>query len=399
MKVDAIYVHFGELSTKGNNQKQFINCLARNIRHALKDYPTLKIDERRDFILVNLHDEDPESVMNRLLLVAGIQRLSLVYILEKDYQKIASAVVEIMEKEEGHTFKIKAHRVDKTFPISSMDLSAKLGGEVLRNVKRFKVDVHNPDVLMRVDIKSSGAYLYCHERIGLGGYPLGMNGKVTTLLSGGIDSPVAAYSLIRRGIKVECLHFASPPYTSEAVLDKLVDLLEVLSAYQEDIRLEVIPFTKLQEAIYRYVAEPYCITIMRRMMLRIAARCKEKNHALGIATGESIGQVASQTLESLGVINEVTNVPILRPLATSDKIAIINEAKRLGTYEISIRPYEDCCTIFKPKNPKTKPSLEEARFYESKFDYETLIDEAVANSYSIYIRNGAIIKDERNQDE
>jgi thiamine biosynthesis protein ThiI len=215
-----------------------------------------------------------------------------------------------------------------------------------------------------------------------------MNGKVLLLLSGGIDSPVAAYSLLRRGIKVECIHFAAPPYTSEAVIDKLKDLIGVLNVYQPKIKINVVPFTKLQESIYKYVAEPYCITIMRRMMLRIATKVAKKCRALALATGESIGQVASQTLVSIQTINDVTNFPILRPLAVEDKVSIMNTARRIGTYEISIRPYEDCCTIFKPKKPKTKPKIEECEFFEKKWDWASQVDECVSSITSILMEDG-----------
>lgn len=245
--------------------------------------------------------------------------------------------------------------------------------------------MHTPEGKLKILINDNEAYLSLHDYPGLGGYPLGMNGKVTLLLSGGIDSPVAAFSLIRRGIKIECLHFASPPYTSASVIDKLQDILKELNEFQMDIKLQIVPFTKLQEEIYKYVAEPYCITIMRRMMMRIGTEVAKRNNALAVATGESIGQVASQTLESIQVINEVTNFPILRPLATMDKLSIIDASKKINTYEISIRPYEDCCTIFKPKRPKTKPRLDECLKYEEKFDYKSLIEEAVDNLETIYI--------------
>ena len=391
MKPDSILVHFGELSTKGDNRRQFVNCLFLNIKNNLKAYPTLTFVRDRDHILIGLGEEDADEILEKACNIAGIQRLSLCYVCPSVYEDIAKASVDIIKEEKGSTFKVKAHRIDKSFPISSMDLSAKLGGEILRNVHSLSVDVHNPDIALKVDVKPRQTFIYCREALGLGGYPLGMNGKVTMLLSGGIDSPVAAYSLIRRGIKVECLHFAAPPYTSDAVIDKLTDILGVLNDYQEQIRLQVIPFTKLQMAIYANVDEPYCITIMRRMMMRIAAKAKERNHALAIATGESVGQVASQTLESLNVINEVTNIPVLRPLATSDKLSIIATSKKIGTYDISIRPYEDCCTIFTPKKPKTKPSLKEAKFFESKFDFESMIEECLDNSYFLTVDGGEVV--------
>ena len=295
---------------------------------------------------------------------------------EKDVEAIKTASLELLKDEGDKAFKIEVKRVDKSFPLDSYGLCVEVADYLLDHTS-LKVDLHNYDLMLRIIVRENAAYLSCKEAQGLGGYPLGMNGKVLLLLSGGIDSPVAAYKLLRRGIKVEGLHFASPPYTSSRVLDKLEDLLKALNAFQPSIRLHVAPFTKLQEAIYEHVPEPYCITIMRRMMLRIATKVAAKKGCLALATGESIGQVASQTIDSLYVINDVTNLPILRPLCCDDKVSIIALAKKIGTYDISIRPYEDCCTIFKPKKPKTKPHLEDCLYYESKFDYQSLIDECV----------------------
>ncbi len=380
-------IRFGELSTKGDNKKQFIQSLGKNVRHALKDFPSLTFQVTHDHIFVGVNEEDEEAVLSRLQEVSGIQRISLVLPVEKDIDKIAELALELAKKENGKTFKIETKRIDKSFPLKSYEICVKVADHILEN-SSYAVDVHNPDVTIHVEIAESSAYVYAHEYPGCGGYPLGMNGKVLLLLSGGIDSPVAAYSLLRRGIKVECIHFAAPPYTSEAVIDKLKDLIGVLNVYQPKIKINVVSFTKLQEAIYKYVAEPYCITIMRRMMLRIATKVAKKCRALALATGESIGQVASQTLVSIQTINDVTNFPILRPLAVEDKVSIMNTARRIGTYEISIRPYEDCCTIFKPKKPKTKPKIEECEFFEKKWDWASQVDECVSSITSILMEDG-----------
>ncbi len=249
---------------------------------------------------------------------------------------------------------------------------------ILKNTS-LKVDVHNPDINLFIEIRDEAAYLFINSFLAVGGYPLGIAGKTLHMLSGGIDSPVAAYLMMKRGVKIECVHFASPPYTQEAVIYKLVDLLKVLNKYQPSIRLFIVPFTKIQEAIYDNIDESYCITIMRRMMFRIASRLALKKNCPVISTGESIGQVASQTLQSIHVINEVTNIPVIRPCASMDKIEIIELSKKINTYDISIRPYEDCCTIFTPKNPKTSPHLKEVKEYEDKIDFESLINEAVDN--------------------
>ena len=391
MKYDYIMVHYGELSTKGNNRKQFIQQLVHNVRVALKRFNLISKADR-DHIFVFIGENDPMPIIERLQEVSGIQRLSLVAKSEKNVEAMQKAALELIALEKGSTFKVETKRADKTFELDSYGISRAIASAILKaDGDRLSVDLHNPDILMKVNLREDACYFSCHDYPGLGGYPLGMNGKVTMLLSGGIDSPVAAYALIRRGIRVECLHFASPPYTSSAVIDKLTDILKELNDYQADIRLDVVPFTKLQEAIYANVPEPYCITIMRRMMMRIATRHAQKRHCLAVATGESIGQVASQTLESIGVINEVTNFPILRPLATEDKLSIIATSKRIHTYEISIKPFEDCCTIFKPRSPKTKPHLDECEEYEARFDYATLVEEAVEGTKPIFVSEGEVL--------
>ncbi len=373
-----LILHFGELSTKGNNRALFIDCLYSNIRRLLKDYGEARVEKSPAHIYVSLPEGYAREVevVSLLREVPGIQRLGLGYRLGRDIREIKEASLEILLRERPASWKAKVHRADKSFPLDSYGVANEVGGYVLQNGGP-SVDVHDPKMSLEIEIRPEAAYVSYEEIPGAGGYPLGMNGKVLLLLSGGIDSPVAAYRLLRRGILVECLHFASPPYTSEAVMDKLHDILRKLNRFQAKIRLHVVPFTALQEAIYRHVDEPYCITVMRRMMMRIAAKASEKYRCPAIATGESVGQVASQTLESMKTINEVTNVPVIRPLAVSDKLAIIEDAKKIGTYEISIRPYEDCCTIFAPRKPKTKPRIEEARKMEERFDFAPLVEEAL----------------------
>lgn len=387
MKCDYIMIHYGELSTKGDNKKVFIARLARNIRHAIKDFPSAITTSDRDHAFVSIGKEDPEALIARLQDVSGIHKMSLVYQSSKDIEEMKKNALDLLKEEPGATFKVEAKRGDKHYHLDSYGIACALGDYLLDHTDK-KVDVHNPDIRLTVDVREDYAYLSSHSYPGEGGYPLGMNGRVMMLLSGGIDSPVASYLLLRRGIRIDCLHFASPPYTSSAVIDKLKDIMKVLNVYQEDIKLNIVPFTKLQESIYNFVPEPYCITIMRRMMMRIAEGVAKKDHCLGIATGESIGQVASQTLDSMVTINAVTNFPIIRPLATSDKLSIINTAKKIGTYDISIRPYEDCCTIFAPKKPKTKPKIDEALEYEKKFDYAPMVQECIDNVTSIMMVAG-----------
>lgn len=387
MKCDYIMIHYGELSTKGENKRLFINQLTRNIRHALKGFVGLEITSDRDHAYVRFGEMDPKPIIERLQDVSGIQKLSLVYKCSRELDDIKKSALALLKDETGKTFKMEVKRGDKRYPLDSYHLACAVADYVLDNSEKT-VDVHDPEIRVSLDIRNDAAYLSAHSYSAMGGYPLGMNGKIMMLLSGGIDSPVACYMMLRRGVRIECIHFAAPPYTSSAVIDKLKDILSVLNTYQEDIKLNIVPFTKLQEAIYKNVDEPYCITIMRRMMMRIAEGVAKKERCLGIATGESIGQVASQTLDSMIAINSVTNFPIIRPLATSDKLSIIETSKKIGTYDISIRPYEDCCTIFAPKKPKTKPKIDDCERYESKFDWKPLVDECIAGVTSILLVGG-----------
>ena len=378
IKYDHIMVRFGELSTKGKNKKDFIRILYLNIKHALKDFDSLTFESRYDHIYVHLHDTDYEPVIARMQDISGIQGLSLVCKVENDVKVISDASLELIKFEEGKTFKVKVKRSDKRFPLNSEEITRIVAPVILRNTE-LKVDVHNPDILLNIELRDEGTYIYVKTFPGAGGYPLGVAGKSMHMLSGGIDSPVAAYLLMKRGVTIECIHFASPPYTQEAVIYKLEDLLTKLNRYQARIRLHIVPFTKIQEAIYDNAPESYCITLMRRMMYRLADKLAHRRNCPVISTGESVGQVASQTLQSMAAINEVTSTPVIRPCATLDKLEIISLSKKIDTYDISIRPYEDCCTIFTPKAPKTAPKLEDCKLYEEKFDYQTLINEALNN--------------------
>lgn len=386
MKYERIMVRFGELSTKGKNKKDFIFLLASNMKHALKDFPTLKLEVRMDHIYIILHDEDAEKVMHRLEDVSGIHSFSPVVKVEPKLESIIEESLALMKEEKGKTFKVKARRADKTFPYISDEINRKVATEILKT-DLWKVDVHTPDVLLSIDVREDAAYIFTRTYLGAGGYPLGIGGKAMMMMSGGIDSPVAAYLMMKRGVLCELIHFAAPPYTSEAVLDKIQDLAKKLNRYQETIRIHVVPFTDLQVAIYEHVDESYAITLMRRMMYRIADRLAKRRKCLAIANGESIGQVASQTLASMFVINHVTTTPVIRPLATMDKTDIISIARKIDTFDISIRPYEDCCTIFEPKNPKTAPKLEDVEELEKTFDFVPYIEQCVRNAEVIIVNS------------
>lgn len=377
---DHIMVRFGELSTKGKNKIDFIRVLFHNCQRALKEFDKIHIYMRHDHIYVELNGADYKPIIERLQEVSGIQGLSLVHkSLDRDIENIKNMSLELIKQETGKTFKVHVKRTDKKYPLISDQITRIVAGHILKSGLGLSVDVHNPDIMLSIEVRDEAVYIFSHTFPGAGGYPLGVGGKAMHMLSGGIDSPVAAYLLMKRGVTIECIHFASPPYTQVGVIYKLEDLLKVLNRYQARIRLHIVPFTKIQEAIYDHVDESYCITMMRRMMFRLADRLAKMRHCPVISTGESVGQVASQTLQSMRVINDVTNMPIIRPCATMDKVDIINTSVKIGTYDISIRPYIDCCTIFTPKSPKTAPKLEDCLRFEEQFDYEPLLKEALSN--------------------
>ena len=379
MNTDMIIVFFGELGTKGKNIMDFIRLLGKNTKYALRDFKSLEFEIKKDHIYIHLNDEDFEEVSKKLKKVAGIGSFALAKAVNKDMESISMEASELYKKSNKHTFKVNTKRADKEFPIHSDEVSRKVGGYILKHNPQAKVDVHHPEISVEVYIRPEAAYVYGIKIKGLGGYPLGIAGKSLCLLSGGIDSPVAAYLMMKRGVKLECIHFAAPPYTSQAVIDKIHDLLHVLNDYQPDIKLYIVPFTNLERKIYEVAGPSYCVTIMRRMMLRIADGVAWKHNDLVLSGGESIGQVASQTLYSMQVIEEVGQHPFIRPLATYDKMDIIDITKDIGTYDISIRPYEDCCTIFTLKDPVTHPNLDKVHEIEDSFDWKIMVHDCIHN--------------------
>ena len=379
MNTDMIIVFFGELGTKGKNIMDFIRLLGKNTKYALRDFKSLEFEIKKDHIYIHLNDEDFEEVSKKLKKVAGIGSFALAKAVNKDMESISMEASKLYKKSNKHTFKVNTKRADKEFPIHSDEVSRKVGGYILKHNPQAKVDVHHPEISVEVYIRPEAAYVYGIKIKGLGGYPLGIAGKSLCLLSGGIDSPVAAYLMMKRGVKLECIHFAAPPYTSQAVIDKIHDLLHVLNDYQPDIKLYIVPFTNLERKIYEVAGPSYCVTIMRRMMLRIADGVAWKHNDLVLSGGESIGQVASQTLYSMQVIEEVGQHPFIRPLATYDKMDIIDIAKDIGTYDISIRPYEDCCTIFTLKDPVTHPNLDKVHEIEDSFDWKSMVHDCIHN--------------------
>ena len=372
-----ILIKYGELTTKKANRNLFINILYQNIREMLKNYDVKIIKNRvRMFIYVN-DDNYFDDVLTILQKIFGIHSIVVCYQVNTNIDNIKNSVLEIAKDLSFNTFKVETKRSDKNFPIKSMEFNNIIGGLLLKNIDDIKVDVHNPDYTLKIEIRNDYTYIYSKEIEGAGGYPVGVAGKGILMLSGGIDSPVAGYMAMKRGIKIECLYFESPPHTSELAKKKVKDLVKELSKYQPNIKLHIINFTNIQENIYKNINPDYMITIMRRMMYRIGEEMIKKTNSYILINGESVGQVASQTLPSMCVINQVTNVPIIRPVACLDKLEIIEIAKKIGTYEISILPYEDCCTIFLPKHPVIHPSLEKCLEYEKNIAYPEMIKEAV----------------------
>ena len=371
-----IMIKYGELTTKKDNRKEFIKILTQNIERLIDEKIEIIKDNSRMFIKC-----EDEIVAQKLKKIFGIHGISIVYKVNNNYEEVLKKSLEIMDKNKK-TFKVITKRSDKDFDIKSMDYSRHLGGLILKN-SNYKVDVHNPEITLNVEIRKEGTYIYTDEIKGPGGYPVGVQGKGLLMLSGGIDSPVAGYLAMKRGVNIEAIYFDSPPHTSVEAKNKVKKLSEVLNEYSGKVKLHVVPFTKIQEEIYKKCPDNYMITIMRRMMYRISEKYAKKINAKIIVNGESIGQVASQTLESMACINNVTNMPVIRPVATYDKLEIIEIAKKINTYETSILPYEDCCTIFVPKHPVIKPELEKAIEYENNIEYEKLIDECINNIKTI----------------
>lgn len=379
-----ILVRYGEIHLKGLNRPYFENLLMRNMRAALKAFDGVKVARGDGRIYVTEFEEsDAKAVAQALTKVFGIYSLSIAVEVEKDLDAINKKALEItrdyMEKYglKKATFKVEAKRSDKRFPLNSMEVAAQVGGFVYNEIEGLSVDVHKPDFKVYVEVRDR-AYCYVDIIMGQGGMPVGSSGKAMLMLSGGIDSPVAGYMIAKRGVKIEAIHYHSAPYTSEAAKQKVCDLAKIISAYTGPIRLHVVPFTEIQMEIYKNCPHEDLVIIMRRFMMRIAQKVARENKALAIVTGESVAQVASQTLESMAVTNSVVDMPVLRPLVGMDKIDIIKISEKIDTYETSILPYEDCCTVFVPKHPVIKPKKENIEKFESVLPIDELVEKAVA---------------------
>lgn len=377
----VIMIKYGELTTKKGNRNMFINILTRNIAYMLKPFDT-KIRKDRVRMYIEVGDGRFDEVVVALQKVFGLHGIVICHKVNTNVDTIKEEALKMMQQQVGATFKVVTKRADKNFEIPSMEFNNLIGGHILKNTT-FQVDVHRPDVFLHIEIRPEGTFLYTNEIAGAGGYPVGIQGKGLLMLSGGIDSPVAGYLALKRGVDLECLYFESLPHTSLEARNKVIALTKIVNQYSGNIKLHVANFTKIQEAIYKNCDDTYMITIMRRMMYRIAVKVAKKKKCKVLINGESIGQVASQTLDSMAVINAVTTMPIIRPVACLDKLEIIDIAKKIGSYETSILPFEDCCTIFLPKHPVINPNLEKCIEEENKFDFEGLLDECVATLLTI----------------
>lgn len=379
MQYSEIMVRYGELSTKGKNRKNFIDRLGYNVRQALHEFPNLKITARRDRMHIQLNGEDSKAVMQRLGQVFGIQNYSPSVKVERNVNKVKEVAVEMMKEKyhPGLTFKINTRRSDHHFEYDTNDMNDLLGGAILQAFDDIHVKMKNPEVTLRCEVRPDGIYLSYDKIQGAGGLPVGTAGKAMLMLSGGIDSPVAGYLAMKRGVAIEMVHFFSPPYTSEQALNKAKQLTAKLTPYVGTIKFIQVPFTEIQETIKHSVPEGYLMTLQRRFMLRLSEAIAHKRKGLAIFNGEALGQVASQTLESMAAINDVTTMPVLRPVLSMDKNEIIEIAQKIDTFDLSIQPFEDCCTIFAPPAPKTKPRIDKARMYEERLDVEGLMQRAL----------------------
>lgn len=386
---DMILVRYGEMTLKKKNYKTFLNQINNNIKEKCRKYSNLKFFNTDYRFYIYLNGTDHNLIIDELNTVVGLHSYSLcrkVKETNKDnvIEDIAKTAIEVINENRpssDFTFKVETKRGNKMFPLNSIEVSQQVAKIILPKINGMSVDVHNPNLTLQIDLRNEGIYVYTNSIKGLGGYPSGIAGKGLVMMSGGIDSPVASFLAMKKGVLISAIHFASPPYTSDMALQKVIDLLEQLSIYQtnQTIKLYVVPFTEVQTLIHEKANPIYMVTLMRRAMYKIASKLCETHGYQCIINGESIGQVASQTLESMRVVNEVTNIPIIRPVATFDKEEIISVATKIKTYDISIRPYEDCCTVFVPEHPIIKPKLELIMIEENNCQLDNPIDNAIKN--------------------
>lgn len=390
--IDRLILRLGEITLKGKNRSRFEKTISEHVRAVLRPYPKAHVRREYGRMYVETGGESVETLIQVLKNVFGIMDIIPVKQTLPELDDIIAAAVELIGEQnidQITTFKVSVKRVWKEFPHSSQEMNHLVGSPVLRAYPLLKVDVRQPQIELRVEIRDGAAYIYSELIPAVGGFPRGSNGKAMLLLSGGIDSPVAGWQSMRRGLEVECIHFHSYPFTSERAKEKVVDLTRVLAGYAGVVKLHVVPFTEIQTAFTTTGQDNLMITLMRRAMLRIATRIAEQQKGLALITGESLGQVASQTLSSMNAIERATELPILRPLVMTGKDEIIQIAKEIGTYDLSILPYEDCCTLFIPKSPTTNPNLRIIEKVESFLELEPMIERAVEQTELMTIEAGS----------
>lgn len=395
---ELIMIRYGELSTKGKNKRNFVTTLGRNIREALSEYPDIKINQQYDYMFMELNGAPQDEVLAGLEKVFGIQSFSPAIELERDFDLLKEATIKLVKAEIAkngvQSFKVATSRSDHNYSMDTNDINQALGGFLAEEFPELKVQMKKPDLTIRVKVREQD-FLVSSEWInGAGGLPVGTSANAVLMLSGGIDSPVAGYLAMKRGMRITAVHFASPPYTSPQALNKAKDLTEKLTKFGGWINFVEVPFTETQEAIKEHVNPAYLMTITRRMMMRISDELRKQYNGLAIINGESIGQVASQTLESMFAINEVTSTPIIRPVVAMDKLEIIDISQKIDTFDLSIQPFEDCCTVFAPPSPKTKPKLDDIAYYEAKLDIEGLVQRAVEGAMGEKIMPGSRNKED-----
>lgn len=383
-----ILIRYNEIHLKGKNRGFFEELLYKNIKNALFEFNAELKKVAGRYILSGYEEKDEKKILNRLCQVAGVYSVSPAYVVDTNYEKLSALVTGLLKDENG-TFKINTNRADKTFMQSSMQISSEIGGDCLESNKNLSVDLHNPEHVINIDVRENGkTFVYNKTMMGVGGMPVGSSGKGLVLLSGGIDSPVSCYLMNKRGVKLAAVHFHSYPYTSNLAREKVEKLAKILTRYNGDFTIYMVNVAKIQEAIRDNCHSSFLITLLRRFMYRISEKIAKDHHIPMIVTGENLGQVASQTIESMTVIEDVIDsTVVLRPLITFDKIEIIDIARKIDTYETSIEPFEDCCTVFLPKDPVTKPKLENVLKEESKLDVEKLMSDALATIEKVVISN------------
>ena len=387
---EILLCKYGEIVLKGANRRYFEEMLCKTLRFRAKHFGNFTITRSQSTLVIEPNDEDADidGMFETASKVFGIVGISRCAVCEKDMDAIAETVREYVPQFliGKKTFKVEAKRSDKRFPLGSIEIAREIGGVVLESMPKLRVDVHNPEIIVHVEIREFGAYIHAGQFKGAGGMPVGTNGKALLLLSGGIDSPVAGYMIAKRGVQIEAVHFESFPYTSERAREKVFELAQEVSQYAGSFNVHVVSLTHIQEELVKACEEDYFTLLLRRYMMAIADRLAHKLGCGGLITGESLGQVASQTMQALGVTDPLATLPVFRPCIGLDKEEIVQIARRIGTFETSIQPFEDCCTVFTPKHPRTRPELAKVLEQERKLDFEALVQEALDGAWVQHIR-------------